>query len=273
MKKLPTIKKLLETQKWPPEPKKDISPKVGPRTKPLSSQMPTGKHPVNMYSMSAPDAYKLIQKFAGRLDQAGIHVGESPSKLGSGATGTAFDLRDGTALKVTVDRNEANACQRIKGKKLKNVYQIFNVFELDSLNTYVIHQELLEPLDPVVRKYWSAVNSALGKWKYDGHTSDDNKALEYFEYYWDQSNSEFDKQPHDQLQTAFLEILNGMRELDEHKIEFIDYHVGNIMFRAHTGQHVIIDLGVSKSPEQKINKLEEVALKSLFNHQMARIIK
>lgn len=55
-------------------------------------------------------------------------------KLGEGAYGSAFDIRDNKVLKITSDASEAFFANKLKGKKLENVYQIYEVYELTSQN-------------------------------------------------------------------------------------------------------------------------------------------
>jgi len=58
----------------------------------------------------------------------------------------------------------------------------------------------------------------------------------------------------------YLDLINAARELEYYHIKFNDYHEGNILKDAN-GNYKLIDLGVSKSPETKIDQLEHKTLK------------
>lgn len=275
--KIPKLSKLVreaeETQDYPAS---------APRTAP-SSAIPVKKlYNVPFYSMSAKEAYDMLKKYAGKLEQIGINVG-TPKNLGQGATGNAFEIADHTVMKVTVDQNEANACQRIKGKQLKNVYEVYNVFEVTGDETdrwadkrFFIHQELLATPPAEILNHWYPAKSALNAWQgYEWSPAEEDekikKALHGF-FRRDYGEPEDMMHIYEPLEKAMFQIQNGLKELEENKIMFKDYHNKNIMLRPSTQQLVLIDLGVSRSPRAKIDKLEAKALESLFKHQMERIL-
>jgi serine/threonine protein kinase len=216
-------------------------------------------------------AQKILDHYKDRLEKAGIKIGENPEALGAGATGTAYHIGNNKVLKITKDRSEANACNRIKGKKLKNVYEIYDVFELDDLGVYVIHQELLAPLDPVVTKNWSKSYTALTravnrKWSLE-------EALDELEAEWEGGwgpTPEESAKP--AVKEAFAQAYNGLKELEENRIIFRDFHYKNIMKRPSSGELVIIDLGVSRSPERAIDKLNEGIIREDWSWHMRRLL-
>jgi serine/threonine protein kinase len=273
--KIPKLSKLVEQTT-------DVD--SGPRTAPTSAVPDKKLHDVPFYAMSAKEAYDVLKSFSGKLEQAaGIDVGAAPQNLGQGATGNAFRIADNTVMKVTVDRNEANACQRIKGKQLKNVYEIYNVFEVVEEGSvkwadkkYFIHQEFLAKPDNTITNYWRPANRALKAWQAQewSPAQEDEKLEKAFYNFFNMEYGDPGLMEHifKPLHKAMLEVKNGLEELLENKIIFKDYHKNNIMKRPSTGQIVLIDLGVSRSPEARIDKLEAKALESLFKHQMNRIL-
>jgi hypothetical protein len=201
--------------------------------------------------VGSEDALEFLDKYGEALEKAGVEISGQPKVLGGdrGAQGTPVDI-GGTVLKFTTDRTEANASYRIKGKKLKNVANIYNVFELDSEHVYVIHQELLDPLDKDVKIGWSYLKFRKIINNYF-RNKDKNKALEDFseeaQYEYGDLNMPIVEKMHKVLEQA----LNAADELMAHKIIAPDRHDDNVMQRM-DGTIVLIDLGLSRSPEVKV---------------------
>lgn len=72
---------------------------------------------------AGPSIY--ASQFADKLAKRGIRPG---AYLGEGAFGAAWDIGGGKVLKITSDLDEAKASNFLKGKQLKHVAQIFDVF-------------------------------------------------------------------------------------------------------------------------------------------------
>lgn len=70
---------------------------------------------------------------------------KSADLIGGGMNGSAYEIGDNKILKITRDRSEAVNCQKIIGKKLKHLADIYTVkqFKIDGRINYVI---LLEKL-------------------------------------------------------------------------------------------------------------------------------
>jgi len=196
------------------------------------------------------DAVKYLEKYKEPLEKAGVKISKT-NVIGGGAQGQAVDIGN-SVVKVTKDRMEANACYRIKGKKLKNVYNIYNVYELDNEHVYVIHQEKLEPLDKFVYQNWSRISWAISD--YSKHP-EDKKILskEYINYIENMYGDAPERKK--KLLNVFQQMLNAIDELKQNRIRVADRHEENVLQR-NDGTVVLIDLGLSKSPEIKIPKAE-----------------
>jgi len=212
--KLPTIKKLLVEAE-------------------LSSQIPrgissrpdwTGQGPA---PLSPAQAATVLRSYEKKLNKLGIKASPNMKRLGGGKMGFAYDLGD-SVLKLTRDKYEANAAKRIEGKKLRNVYEIYAVYELNDSGIYVIHQEKLNPLGPIVKKYWGGVKRAEGRvdkgiamLALDASRFTDtmnyDDAIHEFESIWAARGSS-SPQEFEEMSDAFTQIVNGLIELKKNKI-------------------------------------------------------
>lgn len=71
--------------------------------------------------------------------------------LGSGTGGFAYHIPNNKVLKITKDKTEASEAFKIKGKNLKHLADIYEVYELRGKyqGTYVIISELLDKTDDI----------------------------------------------------------------------------------------------------------------------------
>lgn len=153
--------------------------------------------------------------------------------LGFGSFGVAIEMPGNKVMKITADKTEAKAASLIVGKKLKNVYRVYEVFTLKSLRGTFFFI-ICEHLQKV-----SFVDETV-----DLLTTGNYKKIIETEYGGNVKNAPPDVQ----------QIINGLKELDDIGIDFHDVHLGNIMKRGN--QLVLIDLGMSKSPQGQINLYE-----------------
>jgi hypothetical protein len=198
--------------------------------------------------VSSSDALAYLEEYEESLKKAGVKISGEPRVLGDdrGAQGTPVDI-GGTVLKFTRDRTEANASYRIKGKKLKNVANIYNVYELGDEHVYVIHQELLQPLDMQIKTNWSMFRVPISIYF---KTKSKEKALQS-----GMENIDWNFPGNHSLRDTFISVLhqslNAAEELMSNKIIAPDRHSDNVMQRD-DGTIVLIDLGLSRSPEVSI---------------------
>ena len=189
-----------------------------------------------------------LHDYIGILKQHGYDIKEY---LGEGMCGKAYALSNGKVLKVTDDRKEANACEIIRGKTLKNVYKIFDVFEFESdslqwdVEWYGIVQERLQKIEnsdmsiAVIEQF----KNARTIYPIDKRIEVIRDRLEINSINLNKENIKL-----------IYDLSNGQEELKHFGIDFKDYHSGNIMKRKN-GDYVIIDLGLSESPHAKIKRL------------------
>jgi hypothetical protein len=191
-------------------------------------------------------ALRLLDKYGESLEKAGVNISGMPRVLGGdkGAQGTPLDI-GGTVLKFTRDRTEANASYRIKGQKLKNVANVYNVYELGDEHIYVIHQELLDPIDSEIKRYWPEIKEAIDEIALYDDFEDAKKRLENEILFIGDQNLK------KKIYDAGMQAINGAMELRKNKISVNDRHDENVMQRM-DGTLVLIDLGITRSPEVKV---------------------
>lgn len=198
----------------------------------------------------------LFRRYIPQLKKVGINVSDNAPVIGKGTglrgrMGIAYDLGS-TVLKITADRSEANACVRIKGKKLDNVYEIYDVYELDSYHTFAIHQEKLKPTEPQIQETWGAVIKTLNERGSESLETCLEMLKFNYNYYF--KFSKLNPKFFELLVKAFKDVFNGLQELKANGIIFTDFNVGNVLKRGN--DYVIIDIGASKSGQKPIDKLE-----------------
>ena len=172
--------------------------------------------------------------------------------LDSGSKGIAYDIGN-KVLKITTDKSEADASSLLVGKKLKGVSKFYDVFKYEGedkllRNTYVIIQEKLkDDMSAAIKAH-----AEFRKW-FDATISDrvpGTKGISFsYEKYKDKAKEE--------LSPELFNLYIGLMELQKYKIEWDDFHTGNILFRGK--MPVIIDLGYSKSPGKVKKKIVDEA--------------
>jgi hypothetical protein len=168
--------------------------------------------------------------------------------LGHGTQGIAIQIADDVVCKVSRDRSEACAMNVVAKTPSNVVARVFDVFEMerlnltdDSLDIYYIVQEKLEKIEPNWQDCADGYSSEyeINLYTYDRHYEENLNAVG--------GNTEF---------------MDWMRlvatYLSSVRIEWMDIHKGNVMKRPN-GEHVIIDLGYSYSPELWKQQIPKVA--------------
>jgi len=234
---------------------------------------------------------KLIEK----LKKIGYYI-DNAGVLGGGSYGIAILLKNGHVLKITEDYSEARSANRIKGKKLKNVYNVFRVFTFNDFSynrMYFIEQELLRNVEKYVEKFlydnfvMDGENAIIlipnsTNTKYMHHRTLRSLILSIFRNNYNdntdfivqldnynQANENYEKTTREHVinyirdsrtKKFYLDMINAADELHENNILFDDAHEGNIMMDD-KGNYKIIDLGISQSPESNIETLEHKKIK------------
>ena len=181
----------------------------------------------------------------------------SLEKLGKGTQGVAFGMGSGRVLKVTQDRQEALASNVIRGKKLKHVVEIYDVFRFKDTSFYGIIEERLQPLPAGLAAEFREAIRQTNLYNIFERTYDWDIIVELI-YNYVESHV---KKIHGKLSSAhaagtvarvdqLVELLEKtlhlpemIDELKSHGIKFVDFHPGNLMKRG--SDYVVIDLGYS----------------------------
>jgi len=90
---------------------------------------------------------ELIKKIEKAIPEYKYTHGAS---LGNGTRGEAVKYNNDVVLKITNDKSEANASNLIKGKKLKYVNEIYDVFKIKypgNETSYLIFQKFLQEIE------------------------------------------------------------------------------------------------------------------------------
>lgn len=217
------------------------------------------------------DASDVVQAFKDKLAKRGIvPVGEDkPEVLGTGTQGSAFELKDGRVLKVTMDQAEAQAASKLKGKGNKHIAKIFDVFKFPESHSGVLYGVVTERLLPIPGTHAvpaastgeaEALNNALTySYLYDVMESTKGPWDRVYEVMGNALRNRTEDMPEAEASKvqkrfedsqAVLErygIPGMVDELFKNGIGFKDFHAGNIMKKP-DGDYVLIDLGYSNVP-------------------------
>lgn len=209
----------------------------------------------------------LTPEIVAKLEKRGIKL--SGKSLGSGTQGSALEATykgQSVVLKITADETEALASSHINGKPVKHLPRVFDVFAFPNLknpdfpNRWGILQEKLQPINDAeaagVKKMVTTIKM-LSNGDTFLHEGDFDGLLAAVQENLPNRAQEFEKLTH---HFQFGEIL---KELRKHRINYYDYHPGNIMRRG--SDYVVIDLGYSTAPRTAIQTLEQAVTEGLLN--------
>jgi len=214
----------------------------------------------------------LVQKNMPLLAKHGFDITRPsadwlPNAIGSGASGTAYSMKDGRVLKITTDDTEARASNHLKGKKLKYAARIDNVFRFKEehgipgrpvkMKYYGIVQEKVKPLSsPVKQELTTILRLAEDLFGFGWITNGREK---------NEAHAKESIAGNPDLTADITRLLKGMKqlklwdmleELQTNGVEWQDLHPGNVMMRGK--DLVAIDLGVSRSPGAEPDILESI---------------
>jgi hypothetical protein len=163
--------------------------------------------------------------------------------LGSGTQGLVFELPDGSALKLTLDRQEAKAAALVARKpdpkgNVVHAYTVLKVVNNDTdIAIWAIVMEKLKRLPP--GDPFAEYADAWGRYQMCIHP----KNLDGF---FDEVGVEFQDGP------KWKEFCDWLADVAEYLkgigVMFHDLWSGNVMMRGN--QHVLIDLGYSQSMKE-----------------------
>ena len=168
------------------------------------------------------------------------------SYLSSGMNGIAFLIDSNKVLKVTTDRSEAVECSKIKGKKMKHLADIYNVFALkgEYEGLFVIVLEYLR-ISPAIKDGYKSIKKIFSK---------------HFNYRYGRLSEFLDEYSHkmvkpEELQIVcskiaesglddfFNQLLQIVNELKAYSISSIDYTNFNNLGYKPDGSLAYFDMG------------------------------
>lgn len=201
--------------------------------------------------------------------------------LGQGTSGFAYYIPNNRVLKITKDKSEAAEAFKIKGRKLKHLANVYDVYALHGKyeGTYVIISELLDRSESIdnAKDYLSDfVEDTFGHslfWIFqdakDGNL-DKNDVKKYVNDIYD--SQDLDK---NQMELAiwFIKGMFGIiEELRKYGIKSTDWGTTNIGIKK-DGNLAMYDLGYGDqnlSPKmQNINLNEFASEQEIFGHKYA----
>jgi len=192
--------------------------------------------------------------------------------LGSGSRGIAFALSNGNVLKLTDDKTEASASAVLKGRKLKNIIEIYDVFQLGKLPIYGVVQEKVKPLSDKFEQlcneifaFWCSTDSRENAIK----SNSVDKTLDSFRTALSYVNLKLSKLAGGTVLAK--QLLNGLLELAANNIAFIDVVYRNVG-KTSDGVVKIFDIGYSKGPKASIPAIKEAKQFTGFKLWVERII-
>jgi len=109
----------------------------------------TGKHP-NYFNSS------YVSKIANKLGY------KLKINLDSGNMGVAYILDGGKVLKITTDKTEFLVANKLKGKNLKRISNIYETYKIKDQDVYIIVLEYLDSLPEELFELVENYNGSLG---------------------------------------------------------------------------------------------------------------
>lgn len=213
-------------------------------------------------TLSLNDPSDVLKAFGGKLKVRGYNVSNA-SSLGSGHNGEAFKIGN-KVLKVTIDDHEARTANHLKGKTLKHIIHIYDVFKFPTnSNWYGIIEDIAAPLSDQEKMFFdmhtrfilSNINMSVmqqlesSPWYMPWHDMKQRVLNNTKEFPEDYANAQEAFQYLEKIR--FHELL---AELIANKVEYFDVHSGNFMKRGNN--LVLVDLGGhSQSPGMEPNSI------------------
>lgn len=202
-------------------------------------------------------------------------------KIGEGSNGTAYLTSNGSVLKLTRDKTEAQAMTKLIGRKSHYIVDVYRVISMAN-KLFALSMEKLAPPDPEWKKLFAAteqyfsmeqpvnnenVAAFAAQWQQEMPAQGEQPSQEQPQASVVKADDGMDDwgdiNPGDDVQLDKLNVKPGMKwpgpydqtkinwlkglahELVGLGIKFGDMNQGNIMKRG--GDHVVIDLGMSQT--------------------------
>ncbi len=180
----------------------------------------------------------------------------------NGAQGLVYKLPDGHALKLskpatagmrkaynTDPEAEIKACAIIMGNPYPSVVQIFDVFKIKSKQSqgFGIVMETLEPMD----HKFQVPFSTLSQYLIQQELTPERVTKAASEILKQQIIEPSEMKPFKEAVSWLADVAQYLQTVG---IKYLDLHAGNVMMR--DGELVLIDFGLSRSPNQQIDLLE-----------------
>jgi len=194
-----------------------------------------------------------------------FNIPSTPSILGSGQFGTAYDIGGNRVLKITKDETEANTSSYLVKRKLKYTWNVDYVGYVDKdVNFYVIIGEKLSKLSKDEEMMLEILIDALfdqGTYSPSVTVFANINQLKDYIYGSIESGFEYDKKLHLKFTGYNIEspkinwLFAALKELMNSGIVWADLHHENVMKNSNI--YKFIDLGFeSKAPEMDIKRIE-----------------
>jgi serine/threonine protein kinase len=228
--------------------------------------------------MNTGNIYTFIQKHTNFQKEVGISIPSTMKELGSGTRGTAYDIGNGKALKITDDLAEAAVAEQMKNKDLRGLYKTFGAYKFTNSPTpeqilvlkdmkeitgikksYFIVMEKLKENNARAMKIQNCVdylrdnmddvpNFVYEEWNNDilKKFLDDKDTMEFI-------TKKYGKP----ITNDMVDLAYGLNNLNKMGIKYSDLHAGNIMFNA-KGRPVLIDIGYSSGSSGKPKMFEHI---------------
>ena len=179
----------------------------------------------------------------------GFDIPERETIIGSGSYGIVYDIGNGMVLKITGDDSEAISSNKITGKKLKYVNEIYAVFHIQKgIKYFGIIQKKLTKVEWKHQKLWNSENEFI-----DFLMEEDLKNLNdsMFKLYYDELEEEYPdiNGSFNYYRDLGRFFVRSSKELAKNGIWFNDFHTGNVMLDGN--QLKVIDLGMSATMAPK----------------------
>lgn len=201
--------------------------------------------------------------------------------IGSGMSGTVYDIGNNRVLKITNDKEEAYAANKIKSKNFKNVYKVFKVFTFKKqhFSKFYIECERLIPIrmnEDFEEFYNYIIQNQDADFKANLHMVDEviknsNNPEEFSELFSNKNDYEkdflcwhFGDNAYNfeielmkmniklvRMNNQFNDLINGINELKSIGVNFYDIHMKNIM-RDDSNNYKFVDITSFQKSEIEI---------------------
>jgi len=188
--------------------------------------------------MDSTDIYEIVSELKKILKRNNINIGE---ELGSGRDGIVYSIGNGKAIKLTISSSEAYATEKIrKHGNLPNFVKIFNVFKFrEYSDVFGIVQEKLEDLDF------------------------DEKEILNFLFLEEDEGAAKEKYLDDYVDKIKTDVSNGVKQLKNLGIHFLDFNDENFM-KDKNETYKLIDLGMVPAKHKKLKILENKIVSNIL---------